>query len=166
MSHTLYPAAACLTDWQQCHYAGTCLGKLSNTTQMCMLGEGRDQMSYHPAAASNIFEMTSASIDCVLLFSCRLYIAALTPALILMYISAHCHTLQAAACPILLSTFKAFLAPQFMTLNIMSCLQWVMQLVTGGSEEQLGEMAAQAERDVDSLIAMYAQVHSFPFYQH
>ena len=53
-----------------------------------------------------------------------------------------------------------------MTLNIMSCLQWVMQLVTGGSKEALGEMAAQAERDVDSLIATYAQVHSFPFYQH
>jgi len=48
----------------------------------------------------------------------------------------------------------------------MSCLQWVMQLVTGGSEEGLGEMAAQAEQDVDSLIAMYAQVHSYPFYQH
>ncbi len=41
-----------------------------------------------------------------------------------------------------------------------------MQLVTGGSEEGLGEMAAQAEQDVDSLIAMYAQVHSYPFYQH
>ena len=46
----------------------------------------------------------------------------------------------------------------------MSWLQWVMQLVTGGSEEQLGDMAAQADQDVDSLIAMYAQVHSFLFY--
>ncbi len=51
-----------------------------------------------------------------------------------------------------------------MRLNIMSCLQWVMQLVTGGSQEQLGKMAAQAEQDVDSLIAMYAQVHTFPFH--
>ena len=51
-------------------------------------------------------------------------------------------------------------------LNIMSCLQWVMQLVTGASQEGLGEMAAQAEQDVDSLIAMYAQALSFPFYQH
>ena len=46
----------------------------------------------------------------------------------------------------------------------MSCLQWVMQLVTGGSEEALGKMAAQAEQDVGSLIAMYAQVHTFSFY--
>ncbi len=50
-----------------------------------------------------------------------------------------------------------------MTLNIMSCLQWVMQLVTGGSKEHLGEMAAQAEHDVDSLIAMYAQIYSILF---
>ena len=51
-------------------------------------------------------------------------------------------------------------------LSIMSCLQWVAQLVTGRSEEHLGEMAAQAEQDVDSLTAMYAQVYNFPFHEH
>jgi len=77
-----------------------------------MLREGSDQMFYNPAAASIFFEMTSASVSCVLLFSCRLCVAALTPARHFMYISARCHTSQAAACPILLSTFKASLAPQ------------------------------------------------------
>jgi hypothetical protein len=72
MSHTLYTAAACLTDWQQGLYAKTCLGKLSSKTQTCILGEGCDQMFDHPAAASNINETNSASIDCALVFSCRL----------------------------------------------------------------------------------------------
>jgi len=39
MSHTLYTAAACLTDWQQGLYAKTCLGKLSSKTQTCTLGK-------------------------------------------------------------------------------------------------------------------------------
>ncbi len=34
VEHVAYtvPAAACLTDWQQGHYAKTCLGKLSSKT--------------------------------------------------------------------------------------------------------------------------------------
>ena len=144
------------------------MGELSNNTQTCTLGKGCDQVFHHPAAASNVFEMTSASIDCAFLFSCRLCIAALTPARILLCIFAYCvadaHTASSSMPNIDEQLQGISCTPGFMTLNIMSCLQWVMQLMTGGSEEQLGEMAAQAEQHVDSLIAMYAQVHSFLFY--
>jgi hypothetical protein len=121
----------------------------------------------HPAAASNMFEM---NLQALIVFCFSPAGSALLLCFILLYISARCVAdahIASSSMPDLIEQLQDnSCISSFTTLNIMSCLQWVMQLVTGGSEEGLGEMAAQAEQDVDCLIAMYAQVHSFLFYQH
>ena len=45
-------------------------------------------------------------------------------------------------------------------LSIVNCLQWLMTLITQASEEELVQLKAKAEYDVDNLIELYHQVCS------